>query len=71
VVIAQGGDSHVRHQLNAGVRLAADDGPQPRLCGVKGYHHTDLALVHAVGHGQSTTVDWSVTVVAKMDECVV
>jgi hypothetical protein len=25
--LAQGGESHVRHQLNAGVGLAADDGP--------------------------------------------
>jgi hypothetical protein len=27
VVLAQGGESDVRHQLNAGVGLAADDGP--------------------------------------------
>jgi hypothetical protein len=26
-VLAQGGESHVRHQLNAGVRLAVDDRP--------------------------------------------
>jgi hypothetical protein len=26
-VLSQGGESDVRHQLNAGVRLAADDGP--------------------------------------------
>jgi hypothetical protein len=51
VILAQGGESHVRHQLNAGVRLTANDGPRPRLCGVKGYHHADLTLVHAVGHG--------------------
>jgi hypothetical protein len=50
-VLAQGGESDVRHQLNAGVGLTADDGPRPRLRGVKGYHHADLALVHAVGHG--------------------
>jgi hypothetical protein len=71
VVHAQGGESHVRHQLNAGVKLAADDGPRPRLCGVEGYHHIDLALVLAMGRGQSATVDRSVPVVAKTDECVV
>jgi hypothetical protein len=26
-VLAQGGESDVRHHLNTGVRLAADDGP--------------------------------------------
>jgi hypothetical protein len=51
VVLAQGGESHVRHQLNAGVGLAADDGPRPRLRGVEGYRHADLALVHAMGRG--------------------
>jgi hypothetical protein len=51
-VLTQGGESHVRHQLNAGVGLAADDdGPRPRLRGVERYHHTDLALVHAMGCG--------------------
>jgi hypothetical protein len=35
-VLAQGGESHVHHQLNAGVGLAADDGPRPRLHGVEG-----------------------------------
>jgi hypothetical protein len=70
-VLAQGGESHVCHQLNTGVRLTADDRPQPWLCGVKGYRHADLALVHAMGRGQSATVDRSVTVIAKMDECVV
>jgi hypothetical protein len=71
VVFTQGGESDVRHQLNAGVGLTADDGPQPRLYGVKGYHYTDLTLVHAVGHRQLATVDRSVPVVAKTDECVV
>jgi hypothetical protein len=70
-VLAQGGESDARHQLNAGVRLAADDRPQPRLRGVEGYHHADLTLVHAVGRGQSATVDQSVPIVAEMDECVV
>jgi hypothetical protein len=51
VVLAQGGESHVRHQLNAGVRLTADDGPRPQLCGIEGYHYANLALVHAVGRG--------------------
>jgi hypothetical protein len=71
VVLAQGGESNVRHQLNTGVGLAADDGPRPRLRGVEGFCHTDLALVHAVGCGQSATVDRSVPIVAKTNECVV
>jgi hypothetical protein len=70
-VLAQGCESHVHHQLNAGVGLAADNGPRLRLHGVEGYCHADLALVHAMGRGQSTTVDRSVPVVAKTDECVV
>jgi hypothetical protein len=71
VVLAQGGESDVCHQLNAGVGLAVDDGPRPRLRGVKGYHHADLALVHAMDHGQSAMVDRSIPVIAKTDECVV
>jgi hypothetical protein len=51
VVPPQGGESDVRHQLNTGVEHSTDDGPQPWLCGVEGYHHADLALVHAVGRG--------------------
>jgi hypothetical protein len=71
VVLAQGGESDVCHQLNAGVRPAADDRPRPWLHGVEGYCHTDLALVHAVCRGQSAMVDWSIPVVAKTDECIV
>jgi hypothetical protein len=70
-VLAEGGESHALHQLDADVGLAADDGPRPWLHGVEGYRHADLALVHAMGHGQSVTVDWSVPVVAKTDECVI
>jgi hypothetical protein len=71
VVLAQGGESDVSLQLNAGVGLAVDDGPRSWLRGVEGYRHVDLALAHAMGRGQSATVDWSVPVVAKTDECVV
>jgi hypothetical protein len=71
VVLAQGGESDVSHYLNASIRLTADDGPSPRLRGVEGYRHAKLALVHAVGRGQSATIDQSIPVVAKMDECVV
>jgi hypothetical protein len=71
VVLAQGGGSDVCHQFNAGVGLTADDGPRSRLCGVKGYHHANLALTHAMGRGQSATVDRSIPVVAKTDECIV
>jgi hypothetical protein len=70
-VLAQGGESNVRHHLDAGVGLTTDDGPRPWLCGVKGCRHADLAPVQAVGYGQSATVDRSIPVVAKMDECVV
>jgi hypothetical protein len=70
-VLEQGGESHVHHQLNASVGLDADDGPRPRLHGVKGYRHADLTLVHVMGRGQSATVDQSVPVIAKTDECIV
>jgi hypothetical protein len=50
-VLTQGGESYVRHQLNAGVGLSVDDGPRPRLHGIKGYRHADLALVHTMGRG--------------------
>jgi hypothetical protein len=36
VVLTQGGESDVRHQLNASVELANDDGPRPQLHGVDG-----------------------------------
>jgi hypothetical protein len=71
VVLTQGGESDVRLQLNAVVGLTTDDGPRLRLHGVEGYRHTDLTLVHAMGYGQSATVDRSIPVVAKMDECIV
>jgi hypothetical protein len=71
VVLAQGDESDVHHQLNAGVGLAADDGPRPRLRGVEGYRHADLTLVHDVGQGQSATVDRNIPIVTKTDECIV
>jgi hypothetical protein len=70
-VLAQGGERNVRHQLNVGVGLAVDDGPQSRLHWVEGYHHADLTPIQAVGHGQPAMVDRSVSIVAKMDECIV
>jgi hypothetical protein len=57
VVIAQGGESDVCRQLNAGVGLAPDDGSRLWLRGVEGYRHADLSLVHAMGRRQSATVD--------------
>jgi hypothetical protein len=71
VVLAQGGEGAVHHHLNASVRLAADDGPRPRLRGVKWYHHANLTPVQTVCHGQSATVDRSVPVISKMYECVI
>jgi hypothetical protein len=70
-VLAQGGESNVRHHLNTGVGLAADDGPRPRLHGVEGYRHADLAPVKAMGHGQPATVHRSIPVIAKMDDRIV
>jgi hypothetical protein len=70
-VLTQGGESDVRHHLNAGVGLTANDEPRPWLRGVEGYHHTNHTPVQAVGRGQSAMVDQSVPVVALMDECVV
>jgi hypothetical protein len=70
-VLAQGGESNVRHHLNVSVGLAANDRPRPRLCGVEGYRHADLTPIQSVGHGQPATVDQSVPIVAKMDECII
>jgi hypothetical protein len=70
-VLAQRVESDVRHHLNTGVGLAADDRPQPWLCRVDGYRHTNLAPVQVVDPGQSATVDWSISIVAQTDECIV
>jgi hypothetical protein len=70
-VLAQGGESDVRHHLNSSVRLAVDDGPRPWLCGVERYLHADLIPVQTMGHGQWAVVDRSIPVVAKTDECAV
>jgi hypothetical protein len=70
-VLTQRGEGDVRHHLNAGVGLAVDDGPRPWPRRVEGYRHANLAPIQVVDPGQSATVDWSVPVVAKMDECVV
>jgi hypothetical protein len=52
VVLAQGGESDVRHHLNISIGLAAIDGPQPQLRGDEGYCHANLTHVQAVGDGQ-------------------
>jgi hypothetical protein len=70
-VLAQGGDGDVWHHLNAGVGLTTDDGPRPLLHRIEGYHHANLAPIQVVDRGQSTTVDRSVSIVAKTDECIV
>jgi hypothetical protein len=71
VVLAQGGEGDVCHHLNTSVGLAADDGPCPCVRGVEGYRHANLAPVQVVNLGQSTTVDRSVPVVIKVDECII
>jgi hypothetical protein len=71
VILAQRGEGDVHHHLNTGVGLAADDGPRPRLRGVKGYRHVNLALAQVMGLGQSATVDRCIPVVAEMEECIV
>jgi hypothetical protein len=70
-VLSQRGEGDVRHHLNAGVRLTADDGSRPRPRRLEGYHHTNLAPVQVVDPRQPATVDRSVPVVVKTDECVV
>jgi hypothetical protein len=50
-VLAHGGEGNVRHHLNAGVGLAANNGSRPWLCGVKGYRHANLAPVQAMDPG--------------------
>jgi hypothetical protein len=70
-VLAQGGESNVRHHLNIGVGLAANDGPRSWLCRVEGYRHANLAHVQVVDPGQSAMVDQSEPVIAKTDECII
>jgi hypothetical protein len=71
VVLAQGGEGDVRHHLNVGVRLVVDDGPQPRLRGVKGHRYTNPSHVQAMGLGQSATVDRCIPIVAETEECII
>jgi hypothetical protein len=71
VVVAQSGESDVCHHLNAGVGLAAKDGPQPWLHRVDGYHHANLAPVQDMDPRQSATVDRSVPIVAQTEECII
>jgi hypothetical protein len=61
----------VFHHLNTGVGLGADDRPRPWLHRVEGYHHTNLTPVQVVDPAQSATVDRSVPIIAKTDECIV
>jgi hypothetical protein len=70
-VLTQGGESDVCHHLNVGVGLAADGELRPWLRGVEWYRHIDLTPVQSVGHGQPTTVDRSIPVVANTDEYVI
>jgi hypothetical protein len=51
--------------------LPAYDVPKPWVCGVKWYHHANLTPVQVMNPGKSTTVDHSVPIVTKADECVV
>jgi hypothetical protein len=71
VVLTHRGEGDVRHHLNAGVGLVVDDEPRPWPHRVEGYRHANLAPVQVVDPGQSAAVDRSVSVVAKMDKCVV
>jgi hypothetical protein len=64
VALIEGGEGDVCHHLDGGVRLAVDDGPRARLRGVKGYRHTDLAHIQAIGHRLAVAVDRSVPIVA-------
>jgi hypothetical protein len=70
-VLAQRGESDVRHHLNSSVRLTANDGPRPWVRRVEEYRHANLAPVQVVKPGQSATVDRSVPVAAQTDECII
>jgi hypothetical protein len=70
-VLAQRGESDVRHHLNAGVELTVDDVPRTWLHRVERYYHFNLIPVQVMDPGQSATLDWSIPVVAQMDECIV
>jgi hypothetical protein len=58
----------VRHLLNSGIDLAADDGSLPWHRGVKGYLHPCLIDVQAMGLKGTTTVEGNWPVVAEAKE---
>jgi hypothetical protein len=55
--LTQRSESHVRHLLDDGVKLVADNGSRPRHRGVKGYLHPDIAHVQAMGLRGTTEVE--------------
>jgi hypothetical protein len=71
VALTQGGECDLCHLLDGLIQLDPDDGCQPRLHRVEGYHHADLTLVLAMGHRHATTIDRNVPVVAELTECIV
>jgi hypothetical protein len=71
VGLTQGGECDLCCLLDGLIQLDPDDSCYPRLHQVEGYHHIDLALVLAMGHRHAAAVDRSVSVVAKLAECVV
>jgi hypothetical protein len=69
--LTHGGESDLCHLLDGLIQLDPNDGCNPWLRQVEGYHHVDLALVLAMAHRHETTVDRNIPVVAQLAECVV
>jgi hypothetical protein len=69
--LTQGGECNLYCLLDGLIQLDPDDDCHPWLHRVEGYHHVDLALVLAIGHRHTTTVDRNVPVVAELAECVI
>jgi hypothetical protein len=69
--LTQGGECDLCRLLDGLIQLDLDDGSQPQLRWVEGYHHVDLALIPAMGHRHVTVVDRNVPIVAELAECIV
>jgi hypothetical protein len=69
--LTQVGECDLCRLLDGLIQLDADDGCHKRLHRVERYHHVDLTLVLAMGHGHVTAVDRSIPIVVELAECVV
>jgi hypothetical protein len=70
VTLTQRGECDMGRLLDGGVGLVDNEGPHPQILLVKGYCHSSLAYVQAIGHRRATAIDREFPVVAEMEECI-